>query len=75
MVTRRMRKDTQCLLPLEDVIADFKHFARELSALHLECEVFLKQQVSRISIQKADMSMSEARGQRRLSYLDSSSFS
>ncbi|RHZ70297.1 hypothetical protein CDV55_104322 [Aspergillus turcosus] len=69
MVTRRRRKDTQCLSRLEDVMADFEHFARELKALHLECEDFLKQQISRISLQEARISMSEARDLRGLSYL------
>jgi len=65
----KKRHDTQCSPLLENTVTDFEHFARELKDLHSECDSFLEQQVSKISLQEARISMSEGRDLRRLSYL------
>jgi hypothetical protein len=54
---------------LEDTMADFEHFSHELKSLHSQCEEFLRQQVGRIALQEARISLSEGRDLRRLSYL------
>lgn len=54
---------------LKKLINDFEHFAEDLGALKTACDQFLEQQVSKISLYEARMSMQEARDLNRLSYL------
>ncbi|KAJ5703893.1 hypothetical protein N7493_011031 [Penicillium malachiteum] len=61
--------DKLCTSYVETLAADFEYFVLELESLHLLCNEFLKDQVSKISLQEARISMSEAQDLKRLSYV------
>ena len=63
------RDDQSCTSNLEALVADFEYFARELESLKATCDNFLEQQVSKMSLQEARISMHEAKDLKRLSYL------
>ncbi|KAJ5614498.1 hypothetical protein N7528_008152 [Penicillium herquei] len=58
-----------CTSYIESLAADFEYFVHELESLHSLCNEFLKDQVSKISLQEARISMSEAQDLKRLSYV------
>ena len=54
---------------LKKLVVDFERFAAELGILKAACDLFLEQQVSKISLYEARISMREAKDLKHLSYL------